>query len=153
MTENKAANGTKTQTSKKRKSKWDIIPHKFRVGRSKTGLGLYALEEIPKGICFIEYFGRQIKGREEYTSNSKYLFEVHSRKTIDGRAKENTARYINHSCRPNAEVDTHKGRVFIFSRRKIKVGEEITYDYGKEYWKEHIAKHGCRCEKCLEKKV
>lgn len=132
----------------KKKSKYDISGHKVRVGRSKAGLGLFAIEDIPKGTCFIEYFGRVIKGEEEYTSNSKYLFEVHSRKTIDGRARENTARYINHSCKPNAEPETHKGRVFIFSKRNIKSGEEICYDYGKEYWNDHIKPHGCRCIKC-----
>lgn len=131
-----------------RKSKYDIIPYKVRVGRSKAGLGLFAVEDIPKGICFIEYKGRHIKGKEEYTSTSKYLFEIHSRMTIDGRDRSNTARYINHSCRPNAEPETYKSRALIFSKRKIKSGEEITYDYGKEYWNEHIKPHGCRCDKC-----
>ncbi len=131
-----------------RKSKYDLIPYKVRVGRSSAGLGLYAAEDIPKGTYFIEYVGCVIKGREEYTSRSKYLFEVHSRMTIDGQARSNTARYINHSCRPNAEPDTRKARVYIVAKRKIKSGEEITYDYGKEYWNEHIKPLGCRCEKC-----
>lgn len=136
----------------KRKSKFDISGHKVRVGRSSAGLGLYAAEDIPKGVCFIEYVGRVIKGEEEYTSKSKYLFEVHSRKTIDGRERSNTARYINHSCRPNAEPETHKGRVFIFTKKNIKTGEEICYDYGKEYWNKHIKPLGCRCVKCTSKK-
>lgn len=122
--------------------------HKLIVKRSKTGLGLFAGEDIPKGICIIEYKGRQIKGEEEYTSNSKYLFEIHSRMTIDGRDRSNTARYINHSCRPNAEIQIYKNRGYIFSRRKIKAGEEITYDYGKDYWEDHIKPLGCKCEKC-----
>lgn len=138
-------------TLTKRKTKYDISGHKLRVGRSSAGLGLYAGEDIPKGVCFIEYVGRVIKGEEEYTSKSKYLFEVHTRKTIDGRDRSNTARYINHSCRPNAEPTTHKGRVFIFSTKNIKAGEEIVYDYGKEYWDDHIKPYGCRCEKCAAK--
>lgn len=136
----------------KRKSKYDISDHKVRVGRSSAGLGLYAVEDMPKGVCFIEYVGRVIKGEEEYTSTSKYLFEVHARKTIDGRERSNTARYINHSCKPNAEPETHKGRVFIFSTKNIKAGEEICYDYGKEYWNDHIKPLGCRCVKCASKK-
>lgn len=118
------------------------------VKRSSAGLGLFAGQDIPKNACIIEYVGRVIKGEEEYTSRSKYLFEVHSRMTIDGRARTNTARYINHSCRPNAEPETKNRRVFIFAKRPIKNGEEIVYDYGKEYWKEHIQPHGCRCTKC-----
>lgn len=149
----KKLEATEVKNSKqKRKSKYDISGHKLRVGRSSAGLGLYAAEDIPKGVCFIEYVGRVIKGEEEYTSKSKYLFEVHSRKTIDGRDRSNTARYINHSCKPNAEPETHKGRVFIFTTKKIKAGEEICYDYGKEYWDDHIKPHGCRCTGCALKK-
>lgn len=123
-------------------------PYSLLVKRSSAGLGLFAGENIPKNACIIEYVGRVIKGKEEYTSRSKYLFEVHSRMTIDGRARSNTARYINHSCRPNAEPETKKRRVFIFAKRPIKAGEEIVYDYGTEYWKKHIQPHGCRCTRC-----
>lgn len=124
-----------------------------KVKRSSAGLGLFAAEDMPKDACIIEYVGRDITGPEEYTSNSKYLFGINSRKTIDGRARTNTARYINHSCRPNAEPEIKKGRIFIFAKRKILAGEEIVYDYGKEYWSEHIKPHGCRCLKCAELKV
>ena len=126
---------------------------KVVVKRSSAGLGLFAGEDIKKGTCIIEYIGRQIKGQEEYTSNSKYLFEVNARMTIDGRDRSNTARYINHSCRPNCETETYKRRVYIFAYKNIKAGGELTYDYGKEYWGEHIKPIGCRCVKCQEKKV
>lgn len=124
----------------------------LQVKRSKAGLGLFAGEDLPKGVCLIEYVGRVISEAEEYSSRSKYLFEINSKKTIDGQARSNTARYINHSCRPNAEIEIRDGRVFVMSARRIKTGEEITYDYGKEYWDEHIKPLGCRCPKCLEKK-
>lgn len=126
---------------------------KVVVKRSSAGLGLFAGEDIKKGTCIIEYVGRQIKGQEEYTSTSKYLFEVNARMTIDGRDRSNTARYINHSCRPNCETETYKRRVYVFAYKNIKAGEELTYDYGKEYWTEHIKPLGCRCLKCQEKKV
>lgn len=135
----------------KRKSKFELGGYKLRVKRSVAGLGLYTEEEIPKGKCIIEYWGRTITPAEEYTINSKYLFEIHSRRTIDGSDRRNIARYINHSCRPNSEIEIRKGRVFVMSRRKIKAGEELTYDYGKEYWNEYIKPYGCRCEKCKEK--
>ncbi len=118
------------------------------VKRSSAGLGLFAGEDIAKGACIIEYVGRTISPAEEYTSRSKYLFEVHKRKTIDGRPKWNKAGYINHSCRPNAEPEIRKGKVFIMAKKNIKAGEEITYDYGKEYVDEHIKPYGCRCPKC-----
>lgn len=120
----------------------------MRVSRSYAGLGLFAAQDIPKGACVIEYKGRKISKEEEYTSRSKYLFEVNTRMTIDGSARSNVARYINHSCRPNGEPVIHNGKVLIMARRNIKAGKELTYDYGKEYWDDHIKPRGCRCEKC-----
>lgn len=133
----------------KRKSKYDILDWELKVKRSSAGCGLFATKEIPKGVCIIEYFGRSISEAEQYTSRSKYLFEISSKITIDGRDRKNIARYINHSCKPNAEPEIRKGRIYIFSKRKIKAGEELCYDYGKEYFDEHIGKKGCRCVRCL----
>lgn len=137
---------------KRRKSKFDIEPYDLKSKRSSAGIGLYTYSPIKKGRCVIEYVGRVISAEEEYTSRSKYLFEVTKKKTLDGRPKWNKAGYINHSCRANCEPTTYKGRVYIMARRNIKEGEELTYDYGKEYWNEHIKPLGCRCVKCSEKK-
>ncbi|MGL1245549.1 SET domain-containing protein, partial [Vibrio parahaemolyticus] len=68
------------------------------------------------------------------TSRSKYLFEVNKNKTIDGSDRANIARYVNHACKPNCEAEITKGRVFYFSKRAIKAGEELSVDYGKEYF-------------------
>ena len=122
------------------------------VKRSATGLGLFTESEIPKNACVIEYTGVQISKEQEEKSRSKYLFEIHSRKTIDGAPRWNTARYINHSCRANCEPNIHKGRVFIHAKRKIKPGEELNYDYGKNYFNEYL-KDICACPKCEEKRA
>ncbi|MEQ1780591.1 MAG: SET domain-containing protein [Hyphomonadaceae bacterium] len=122
------------------------------VKRSSAGLGLFAASPIPKGACVIEYTGRQISREEMYSSNSRYLFEINSRKTIDGAPRWNKARYINHSCRPNCEIEIAKGRVWIFARRNIKVGEELGYDYGEAYVNEYLAGK-CLCAKCAPKTV
>jgi SET domain-containing protein len=134
---------------KKRKT-YNPGRYKVAVKRSSAGLGLFTKEDIPKGECIIEYVGRTLSHAEEYTINSQYLFEIHSRKTIDGSARSNIARYINHSCRPNAETEIYKGRVYVFSRKLIKAGEEISYDYGKEFWNEYIKPYGCRCVRCTD---
>ncbi|HEY0010354.1 MAG TPA: SET domain-containing protein [Candidatus Paceibacterota bacterium] len=120
------------------------------VKRSTAGLGLFAGDPIPKNACIIEYVGRQVTPEEERTSRSRYLFSISKHKTIDGKPRDNKAGYINHSCVPNAEPYIHKGRVFIFATKAIKPGEEITYDYGKEYFDEYI-KGVCRCPKCSAK--
>ena len=121
----------------------------FKVTRTATGLGLIALKPIPKGKRIIEYFGPLVPNDEVEKRNGKYFFEVNSKWSIDGSPRDNIARYINHSCRPNAEaIVTTSRRVWIWSRRNIKPGEEITYHYGPEYFEGVIKPLGCRCKKC-----
>ena len=134
-----------TKTTKKK------YPDGTTVKRSSAGLGLFATRPYKKGERVIEYVGREISKEEEYTSKSKYLFEVSKNKTIDGKPSINPAGYINHSCRPNCEVTISRGRIFIDTIRNIAEGEEFTYDYGKEYWKEHC--QPCLCEKCVAKRA
>jgi SET domain-containing protein len=129
--------------------KGKFVPGDFRLvaRRSSAGIGLFTESEIPKGACIIEYVGRHIPDAETYTSRSKYLFEINSKVTIDGPPRINKAGYINHSCRPNAEPEIRKGHIYIMARRRILPGEELTYNYGKEYFDEHIRPKGCRCVK------
>jgi hypothetical protein len=129
-------------------TKKTTYPEGVRVGRSSAGLGLFATRAFKKGERIIEYFGRTLTTAEEYTSKSKYLFEVNTRKTIDGTTRKNIARYINHSCKPNCEPEIERGRIFIDAIKAIKPGEEFTYDYGEEYVDEHIKPFGCRCAPC-----
>jgi len=121
----------------------------YEVKRTNTGLGLFATRPIPKGKRIIEYFGPYLPNDEVEKSGRKYFFGVNSKWSIDGSPRDNVARYINHSCRPNAEAFvSQRKRVWIWSRRNIKPGEEITYDYGKEYFEGIIEPMGCKCEKC-----
>lgn len=120
----------------------------LQVKRASAGLGLFATQLIPKGTKVIEYVGERISNAEADRRGGRYLFEVNSRWTIDGKARDNLARYINHSCDPNCEAREVRGRVFIYTIAPIAVGEELTYDYGEEYIKDIIAPEGCRCEVC-----
>ena len=121
----------------------------FRVGRAETGLGLFATDVIEKGAFIIEYLGPRISNEEVHRRRStRYLFEVNSRWTIDGSPRWNTARYINHSCRPNAEAVVSRGRIRIKALKRIRPGDEITYNYGKSYFDTFIKPMGCRCLSC-----
>ena len=135
------------------KKKKPVCPEGLQVKRSSAGLGLFATRAFKKGERIIEYFGREISKEEEYSSRSKYLFEVNSKKTIDGTTRENFARYINHSHKPNCEPNIVKGRIWIDALKSIKPGEELTYDYGEEYVNEHIKPFGCRCASCVAKRA
>ena len=129
--------------NKKKSSKFTPGDYSLLVKRSSAGLGLYAGEYIPKGVCVIEYVGRKVSKEEETTSNSKYLFEIGRNNTIDGKPKWNKAGYINHSCKGNCEPEIRNKRIFIMSTRPIKKGEELGYDYGEEYYDEHV--RPCKC--------
>ena len=128
----------------------------YRIGRSKTGLGLFATKPIKKGEKIIRYFGPILDSRkkEEDAIENKYLFELNNRWTIDGSVRENVARYINHACRPNAESDVRprKRKVFIRAIKNIEPGDEINYDYGTDYFKAYLKPIGCKCESCEKKR-
>jgi uncharacterized protein len=134
-----------------------ISPKKpYRVGRSRTGLGLFATGKIKKGTKIIRYFGPLLdcKKKKEDAIENKYLFELNNRWTIDGSVRANVARYINHACKPNAESDVRprKRKVFIRAIKNIEPGEEINYDYGTDYFKAYLKPIGCKCDACEKKR-
>lgn len=128
----------------------------YRVGRSKTGLGLFAVKPIKKGAKIIRYFGPLLDAHNKKHDGieNKYLFELNKRWTIDGSVRKNVARYINHACKPNAESDVNprKKRVIIRAIKNIEPGEEINYDYGTDYFKAYLKPIGCKCVSCEKKR-
>ena len=134
-----------------------ISPNKpYRVGRSRTGLGLFATKPIKKGAKIVRYFGPLLdsKKKDEDAIENKYLFELNGRWTIDGSVRANIARYINHACKPNAESDVkpRKRKVVIRAIKNIEPGEEINYDYGTDYFKAYLKPIGCKCDACEKKR-
>lgn len=123
--------------------------------KSQSGLGLFALRDFKKGEMIIEYTGEKITEEEANRRGGKYLFELNDNWTIDGKGRENLARYINHSCKPNCypELDDEEEHIYIYAKRNIKAGEELAYHYGKFYFNELIGKDNCKCTGCLDKKT
>src|ERR1700712_1843109 len=128
----------------------------YRVGRSRTGLGLFATQPIKKGAKIVRYFGPLLDSRKKKDDaiENKYLFELNGRWTIDGSVRKNIARYINHACKPNAESDVspRKRKVVIRAIKNIEPGEEINYDYGTDYFKAYLKPIGCKCAACEKKR-
>jgi len=120
------------------------------------GSGLFARTDIKKGTRIIEYVGEKITKKESYkradqqlkkssksNDGAVYIFEIDDKHDIDGNVDWNPARLINHSCQPNCEATDEDGRIWIESIRKIKKGDELSYNYG--YDLEHFEDHPCRC--------
>jgi hypothetical protein len=120
--------------------------------------GVFAAADIPPDTRIVEYVGERISKKEsarrglELMERSKatgeaavYIFTLNSRYDLDGSQGENPARYINHSCEPNCQAYIERGRIFIYSLRRIRRGEELTYNYGFDWdtWEEHP----CLCGK------
>jgi SET domain-containing protein len=123
----------------------------FRIGRAKTGLGLFATKPIKKRTLIVRYTGRKIPNAEAERREAKgarYMYELNKHYTLDGSGRSNVGRYANHSCRPNAESVVYRGTVRIKAVRNIEPGDEITYHYGKDYYDAYIGKARCRCVTC-----
>ena len=129
------------------------------------GSGIFATKNIRKNTLIIEYIGEKITKKEgdKRSSNlikrsmkspdlgSVYIFELNSKYDIDGSPLYNKARYINHSCDPNCEVEIIKNKIWIKSIKKINKGEELSYDYGYTFDKNDYRDHICKChsKKCI----
>ena len=130
-----------------------LIPSRhLRIARSKAGLGLFARVPIKKGQFIVRYSGRKIPTEIADDIGNRYLFEINTRWTIDGSSRKNRARYINHSCRPNAEAYVIGHAVKIRAIKTIRPGDEITYHYGRNYFDSFIREAGCRCKACARKR-
>jgi uncharacterized protein len=109
------------------------------------GWGLFAREEVSQGDFIVEYTGIKIPTKEADVSKSRYLFEIDKKWTIDGETQSNRGRWLNHSCVPNVEALGEGDKILFYAVRDIFPGEELTIDYGQEYFDEFIKPHGCRC--------
>ena len=100
------------------------------------GWGVYATKKIPKNKRIIHYAGEKISNQESLKRERRYIrrghiwcFKLTNRSVIDAGVGGNVARYINHSCQPNAYIDIKDGVIWIRAARTIRRGEEITYHY------------------------
>lgn len=128
------------------------------------GRGVFANTDIAAGTRLLEYRGERIDSSEahrRYGDNSgigeTYLFAVNTHWLIDGNVGGSSARYVNHSCNPNCDAviwvdidgDERRDRVYIESRRRIRKGEELTFDYALEpshtLTPEQRARWRCHC--------
>jgi len=133
-----------------------MAPRPFRLGRARTGLGIFATRPIKKRTTISEYRGKMLgidAALKAEKSGNRYLYEVNSKWTIDGAKRGNIARYFNHSCNPNADTFIRGKRVFIRTIKNIEPGDEICYDYGRDYLKNVIGLENCQCSRCRKRRA
>ena len=129
---------------------------KFEVRRSKIhGSGVFAAKNIKKGEFIIEYKGLLRSHQEvdaaydgENETGHTFLFTLNEDYVLDANIQGIEARWINHNCDPNCDLehidaedgDKSKDRIEIKAIRDIKAGEELSYNYGIRLVERHTPK-------------
>jgi uncharacterized protein len=110
------------------------------------GMGGFARRDIRRGKRIVEYVGIKLsktKAQTELDKQNVYIFTLNDAHDIDGSVEWNPARFLNHSCKPNCEVEIVRGRIWIYALCDIKVGEELTYNYSYDF--EDYEHRPCNC--------
>lgn len=117
------------------------------------GTGGFARKKIRKGTRLIEYVGNRISKRESARQcrlGNTFIFSLNDRQDLDGSVDWNPARFLNHSCDPNAEAEQDDDdRVFIVAARTIRPGDEITFNYGYDFSEYQDNPCECGAESCV----
>ena len=124
------------------------LPRLLRRRSPISGWGVYAAHTIDEDTRIVEYKGELVSQAEGWRREQRYLprqriwiFNVNERWVRDAAFGGNIARYINHACRPNCYVDVVGRTIWILASRRIRTGEELTYDYNTD----GAAGIRCRC--------
>lgn len=110
------------------------------------GKGLFTSGDIPAGKNIMIISGEVISEQEcirrEDEENNVYIF-WNGDNYIDANNSE-IIRYINHKCDCNCEVnDNDESSLMLSAERDIKMGEELTIDYGYDEIYD-----SCKCKYC-----
>jgi uncharacterized protein len=115
------------------------LPRLVRRRSAISGWGVYAAQPIEEDARIVEYKGELVTQTEAWRREQRYLprhriwiFNISERWARDAAFGGNIARYINHACRPNCYTDIVGRSVWVFASRRIRRGEELTYDYNTE---------------------
>ena len=100
------------------------------------GFGVFALQPITKNTRIVDYDGELVRNDESEAREERYLaegciwvFRISRTWSRDAGVGGNIARFINHACRPNCWFEIVDRTIWIRASRRIRAGEELTYDY------------------------
>lgn len=109
----------------------------------KLGWGIFAERDL-KPMEFIGEYAGIVRRKQRVDSKNSYCFQYAivcdetTKYTIDAQNQGGIVRFINHSDSPNlmSALATHQDlcHVVLFVSRPIKKGEQISYNYGPDYW-------------------
>ena len=130
----------------------------FEIRKSRIqGRGAFATRRIRPGQRIIEYTGEPIspdEGDRRYEEDAMgrhhtFLFTLDDDTVVDGKVGGNESRFINHSCDPNCEAIIEGKHIWIYAKKNIQPGAELTYDYQYERRPDHTKEdeefYKCQC--------
>lgn len=122
--------------------------HKLILFKPSTihGMGGFAKCKLSPGTVLLEYVGEKIDQAESVRrceANNVFIFALNEHQHLDGDVAWNPARWLNHSCSPNAEAQLSNDRIWIVASRSVEAGEEITFNYGFDL--ENYRDYPCGC--------
>lgn len=124
----------------------------YKIKNTKDkGRGVFAKKEIKVKTIIGEYTGEKIeieKYNLEKDKDGLYLMFLDDKYAIYPDINFEDIHLLNHSCEPNCWIVNHMGKVFFFSLRDIKVGEELTISYLLPPKDKtcNPCNHDCKCE-------
>ena len=124
----KDCNGRMNYTNKRIQTGiWKEVERRVTQGRDN---GLFAMEDLKKGNFIIKYMGKIVYKEQD----NKYGMRIADMDLcIDPTSTECPAKYMNHSCKPNCNLEQLAidglPRMCFFANEDIKSGKELTFDY------------------------
>ena len=105
------------------------------------GLGVFATTPIKNGTFLTDYVGRVVPSeellRDHPDAEPEYAFRVDDNTYIDAEDSSHWSKRMNHNAldgKVDFEVTASPPRVRFTAIRDIRKGEELTFDYGTEFW-------------------
>lgn len=117
-----------------------------------AGRGVFALTSIPQGDPVAQYMGKLVDDAEaarRLEAGNVYIFMMEAGGYLDGDIGNNPAKYINHSCEPNCLSRHIDNELWVFAKRLIQPGEELSYDYGYRFTEAGLPPCHCGAPHCF----
>ncbi|XP_053330544.1 histone-lysine N-methyltransferase ASH1L [Spea bombifrons] len=151
--------GDQCNNQRIQRHEWVQCLERFRA--EGKGWGIRTKEPLKASQFIIEYLGEVVSEQEfrnrmieQYHNHSDhYCLSLDSGMVIDSYRMGNEARFINHSCDPNCEMQKWSVngvyRIGLYALKDMPAGTELTYDYNFHSFnteKQQLCK--CGFEKC-----
>lgn len=126
------------------------LPLVIKLLDASVGYGVFADKDLAKKTYIGEYTGTVRQVFIKHWKSTDYWFVYPLEEicrvyyAIDASKQGNITRFVNHSDEPNCEMTSvfaHGAyHIVLYTKRPIKAGEQLTYDYGPDYWKKRAHK-------------